>query len=151
MNVLQKIGLALRETGQALDRLGCVLQGNYSFREQRTSHDFEDLYRLQDFVPLRLMRSCSFTCFYSSCLWLAVNRSRSLISLMDKQPSVGSNAFVAPTAVLFGDVRVRLLVQQTYSHLDTYLPRAKCQGPVTDQDDKRSLRVCRSTVFDTFD
>lgn len=29
------LGKALRETGQALDRLGRSLQGNYAFREER--------------------------------------------------------------------------------------------------------------------
>lgn len=28
-------GMMIRETGQALDRLGCRLQGKYAFREQR--------------------------------------------------------------------------------------------------------------------
>jgi hypothetical protein len=31
------VGLALRETGQALDRLGCRLAGNYAFKESRAS------------------------------------------------------------------------------------------------------------------
>ena len=35
MNVLQRLGYALRETGQALDRVGSFIQGNYAFREQR--------------------------------------------------------------------------------------------------------------------
>lgn len=30
-----RVGFWIRETGQALDRLGCMLQGNYGFREQR--------------------------------------------------------------------------------------------------------------------
>jgi hypothetical protein len=29
------VGFWIRETGQALDRLGCRLQGNYYFHEQR--------------------------------------------------------------------------------------------------------------------
>lgn len=29
------VGFWIRETGQALDRLGCRLQGNYYFQEQR--------------------------------------------------------------------------------------------------------------------
>ena len=30
------VGFWIRETGQAIDRLGCRLQGNYYFQEQRT-------------------------------------------------------------------------------------------------------------------
>eukprot|EP00246_Nothoceros_aenigmaticus_P017578 TRINITY_DN8710_c0_g1_i1.p1 TRINITY_DN8710_c0_g1~~TRINITY_DN8710_c0_g1_i1.p1 ORF type:complete len:254 (+),score=53.75 TRINITY_DN8710_c0_g1_i1:131-892(+) len=35
---LHTIGMWIRETGQALDRLGCRLQGNYAFREQLSRH-----------------------------------------------------------------------------------------------------------------
>jgi hypothetical protein len=31
-------GLALRETGQALDRMGCRLSGSYAFKETRKHH-----------------------------------------------------------------------------------------------------------------
>lgn len=31
------VGFWIRETGQAIDRLGCRLQGNYYFHEQRMS------------------------------------------------------------------------------------------------------------------
>lgn len=34
------VGFWIRETGQALDRLGCRFQGNYYFQEQRTSLEF---------------------------------------------------------------------------------------------------------------
>jgi hypothetical protein len=37
------VGFWIRETGQALDRLGCRFQGNYYFQEQRTSFPFADL------------------------------------------------------------------------------------------------------------
>lgn len=33
--MLYRAGALLRESGQALDRLGSVLQGSYAFREQR--------------------------------------------------------------------------------------------------------------------
>lgn len=36
MKALYRLGFLLRETGQALDTLGCKLQGNYSYLEQRT-------------------------------------------------------------------------------------------------------------------
>jgi hypothetical protein len=32
------VGFWIRETGQAIDRLGSRLQGNYFFQEQRTFH-----------------------------------------------------------------------------------------------------------------
>lgn len=32
---LYRLGFALRETGQALDRVGSRLEGNYAFREER--------------------------------------------------------------------------------------------------------------------
>ncbi|EFJ08286.1 hypothetical protein SELMODRAFT_145865 [Selaginella moellendorffii] len=35
---LYQIGFWIRETGQALDRLGCRIQGNYIFREQLNRH-----------------------------------------------------------------------------------------------------------------
>ncbi|GLT80041.1 hypothetical protein SLA2020_515040 [Shorea laevis] len=35
---IYSVGFWIRETGQALDRLGCRLQGNYCFQEQLTRH-----------------------------------------------------------------------------------------------------------------
>lgn len=36
----------------------------------------------------------------------AVNRHRAVLGLFEKQPSLGSGAFVAPTAAVIGDVRL---------------------------------------------
>jgi hypothetical protein len=36
--VLGQAGRALRETGQAIDRLGSVLQGSYAFKESLSRH-----------------------------------------------------------------------------------------------------------------
>lgn len=36
--VVYTVGFWIRETGQALDRLGCRLQGNYGFQEQLSRH-----------------------------------------------------------------------------------------------------------------
>ena len=33
--MLYSLGSMVRETGQALDRLGCTLQGSFAYREQR--------------------------------------------------------------------------------------------------------------------
>lgn len=39
--ILHRVGFAMRESGQALERVGCRLQGVYSFEEKRElSHDF---------------------------------------------------------------------------------------------------------------
>ncbi|XP_057873162.2 gamma carbonic anhydrase 1, mitochondrial isoform X2 [Cryptomeria japonica] len=43
------VGFWVRETGQALDRLGCRLQGNYVFQEQLSRH--RPLMNLYDKVP----------------------------------------------------------------------------------------------------
>lgn len=43
------VGLWVRETGQALDRLGCRLQGNYYFQEQLSRH--RTLMNIFDKVP----------------------------------------------------------------------------------------------------
>ncbi|KAL8152029.1 hypothetical protein V2J09_021837 [Rumex salicifolius] len=43
------VGFWIRETGQALDRLGCRLQGNYSFQEQLSRH--RTLMNVFDKVP----------------------------------------------------------------------------------------------------
>lgn len=67
--VLRVVGKALRETGLALDRLGCSLQGRWAFREE-------------------------------------LNRHRTLGPLLGKTPSVGSGAFVAPSATVVGDVKL---------------------------------------------
>lgn len=66
---LYRIGFWIRETGQALDRVGCFLQGNASYAEQ-------------------------------------VYRHRTLFNLFNRRPTIGSNAFLAPSASLVGDVTV---------------------------------------------
>mmetsp|Transcript_6496 Transcript_6496/g.8799 ORF Transcript_6496/g.8799 Transcript_6496/m.8799 type:complete len:256 (+) Transcript_6496:102-869(+) len=47
--VLATFGIAVRETGQALDRLGCRLSGSYSFQEQLNRH--RTVMNLQGVVP----------------------------------------------------------------------------------------------------
>lgn len=47
---LYNVGFWIRETGQALDRLGCRLQGKNHFREQRTS-----LHRLVFLIYIRIL------------------------------------------------------------------------------------------------
>lgn len=37
-------GMMIRETGQALDRVGCRLQGNYAFKEHCTYHNLLSLW-----------------------------------------------------------------------------------------------------------
>jgi carbonic anhydrase/acetyltransferase-like protein (isoleucine patch superfamily) len=66
---LYRIGFWIRETGQALDKVGCFLQGNASYAEE-------------------------------------VCRHRTLLNLFNRRPAVSSQAFVAPSASLVGDVSV---------------------------------------------
>ena len=40
--MLYSIGFWVRETGQALDRLGCSLQGNAAFKEECTTQKCHD-------------------------------------------------------------------------------------------------------------
>ncbi|KAF3793097.1 Gamma carbonic anhydrase 1 [Nymphaea thermarum] len=83
------VGFWIRETGQAIDRLGCRLQGNYYFQEQL---------RLQEFVYLRHSVDVSLPALDLS--------HRTLMNVFDKVPSVDKEAFVAPSASLIGDVNV---------------------------------------------
>mmetsp|Transcript_6870 Transcript_6870/g.10776 ORF Transcript_6870/g.10776 Transcript_6870/m.10776 type:complete len:237 (-) Transcript_6870:361-1071(-) len=83
--VAYKLGLMIRETGQALDRLGSRLQGNYAFREKLSRH--RTLMNLYDKKPR--VGSESF-----------VAPSASLIG----DVSIGKNSSVWYGAVLRGDV-----------------------------------------------
>eukprot|EP00890_Picochlorum_soloecismus_P003294 jgi/Picsp_1/3966/NSC_01478-R1_protein len=69
MWALYRFGFWLRETGQALDRLGCQLQGNFSYREY-------------------------------------LNRARSVMNLYNKVPEISKSAFIAPSAVVSGQVSI---------------------------------------------
>ena len=44
---LYRVGFWIRETGQALDRVGCFLQGNASYAEEGAKTTFFDLAALQ--------------------------------------------------------------------------------------------------------
>ncbi|MBA0653493.1 hypothetical protein Goklo_020664 [Gossypium klotzschianum] len=85
------VGFWIRETGQALDRLGCRLQGNYYFQEQqnyflnRKGVDFDQFFRIW---------------------FVSVSRHRTLMNVFDKAPIVDRDAFVAPSASVIGDVQV---------------------------------------------
>lgn len=50
MKAIYTVGFWIRETGQALDRLGCRLQGNYYFQEHLSRH--RTLMNLFDKVPV---------------------------------------------------------------------------------------------------
>lgn len=58
------VGFWIRETGQAIDRLGSRLQGNYSFQEQRTSlnhpSNFNSLRQYPPHIQLSKMLFCIF-------------------------------------------------------------------------------------------
>nr|AAF79435.1 F18O14.34 [Arabidopsis thaliana] len=86
------VGFWIRETGQALDRLGCRLQGKNYFREQR-----------------KILRNSIFHSdfeFVKSEEFRLVSRHRTLMNVFDKAPIVDKEAFVAPSASVIGDVHI---------------------------------------------
>ena len=130
------LGKALRETGQALDRLGRSLQGNYAFREEREpawaggsglrGGSVGSAGSRQRALGLHLRPAGSTSWWrprgHSRRLHVAaavtaaasrrrrhpppaaVNRHRSLAPLAGRLPSLGRDAFVAPSAAVVGDV-----------------------------------------------
>ncbi|KAK6125667.1 hypothetical protein DH2020_040593 [Rehmannia glutinosa] len=87
------VGFWIRETGQALDRLGCRLQGNLLFHEQVLLVAKEKALILVECNPL-------------TRVGLALSRHRTLMNVFDKVPVVEKGAFVAPSASITGDVYV---------------------------------------------
>ncbi|KAK4490669.1 hypothetical protein RD792_001360 [Penstemon davidsonii] len=86
-------GFWIRETGQALDRLGSRLQGNYFFQEHRNNTLLPILLHSSFDVALK----DTFLGFY----W-----HRTLMNLFDKVPEVDREAFVAPSASITGNVHI---------------------------------------------
>lgn len=93
------VGFWIRETGQAIDRLGSRLQGNYLFQEQRMLY-------LHFSVSIFIRVSFQTPLILISIRNYSVSRHRPLMNLFDKAPSVHRDAFVAPSASLLGDVHV---------------------------------------------
>lgn len=52
---IYSVGFWIRETGQAIDRLGSRLQGNYLFQEQSTFSLFSPVLSVQSVLPLPLI------------------------------------------------------------------------------------------------
>lgn len=107
-------GRALRETGQALDRAGSALAGNFAYKEQCSSSLRSVLIFLCPSVggkssvglpPFSFGRSF-LSLWLTLLLCLSVNRHRRIMNLYDKTPVVGSNTFIAPNASVIGDVQV---------------------------------------------
>ncbi|KAG7020499.1 Gamma carbonic anhydrase 1, mitochondrial, partial [Cucurbita argyrosperma subsp. argyrosperma] len=96
------VGLWIRETGQAIDRLGCRLQGRFA--------SFSVIYWLFcASICLLVPLFCSIILIPDSlkCLrFRAVSRHRTLMNVFDKAPVVDKDAFVAPSASIIGDVQV---------------------------------------------
>lgn len=76
------VGFWIRETGQAIDRLGSRLQGNYFFQEQRTFHShsilrifihFSTLYYCLYLFHLLNQLTISFIHFYIFCIIRVLN------------------------------------------------------------------------------
>lgn len=76
----------IRDTGQALDRVGCLLLDNPSYRET---------------CALSVLSCFAFT---SPCT--TVWRHKPLLNLINVVPKLGSNAFVAESAAVVGDVQL---------------------------------------------
>lgn len=127
------LGKALRETGQALDRLGRSLQGNYAFREER---ECDGVSR-----PPGMPGSAARPCVASPPLPStqppprpppdAVSRHRSLAPLAGKAPSLGSGVFVAPSAAVIGDVTLGSNASVFYGSVIRGAVAAAALGPCT--------------------
>ncbi len=95
MTFWKTLGSVVRQTGQALETAGLVLQRPYGYREQ-----------CERTVPLKQVCRGRLAC--GSCLmsWLfdTVPRHQTLQAFGSSRPSLGENCFVAPNASLIGDV-----------------------------------------------
>uniref|UniRef100_A0A9I9CZY6 Gamma carbonic anhydrase 1, mitochondrial n=1 Tax=Cucumis melo TaxID=3656 RepID=A0A9I9CZY6_CUCME len=89
------VGFWIRETGQAIDRLGCRLQGRYFFQEQHIRFVREN-------IDSQFVKWLSFRVLGLGVL----SRHRTLMNVFDKAPVVDKDAFVAPSASIIGDVQV---------------------------------------------
>lgn len=101
------LGKALRETGQALERLGRSLQGNYSFREESECPGwiaFAQVCWLHQSAAAAAAVSAAAANAPTLPSAPAVNRHRTLAPVLGKQPSLGSGVFVAPSAAVIGNV-----------------------------------------------
>jgi hypothetical protein len=78
------VGRAIRETGQALDRLGMRAQGDHSFKEKCKTSNPADPH-------LRPGLVC---------------RHRQVMHLFDKHPYLATDSWVAPNAAVIGDVQI---------------------------------------------
>jgi gamma-carbonic anhydrase len=97
--VLYRVGFWIRETGQALDKVGCFLQGNASYAEEG-----ELTCTITRVTDRRAHRASPF--IITSHVLRAVVRHRTLFNLFNRRPAIDGQAFVAPSASLVGDVSV---------------------------------------------
>ena len=97
------LGFSIRETGQALDRLGCVIQGTAPFIEegQLEKATSRAARAAQPQAEVKLQVSAA-----DSISPSAVSRHRTLQNLFNKRPALGQGSFVAPSASLIGDVKL---------------------------------------------
>ncbi|KAG6481254.1 hypothetical protein ZIOFF_057850 [Zingiber officinale] len=110
------VGFWIRETGQAIDRLGCRLQGNCLFQEQRKirSSSVPQPFSLSRELVSSMVAKCfpiGFESFLApidliECGKQYFPKHRTLMNLFDKVPNVHKDAFVAPSASIIGDVPV---------------------------------------------
>ncbi len=106
-----RIGAIFRETGIALDRLGCQLQGKGSYAEERALLSL----RIAPSQPSRPNLSSSLSILFAvhtrpncadSCACHPVSRHQSVVALLGGKPNVASSAFVAPSATVVGNVTI---------------------------------------------
>ena len=93
--LLYRIGLAFRETGQALDRVGCVVAGSRAYQEPSEPVSFLQVVGAQTSSWL----THSFVC-------AAVFRHRSVLPVNYSAPVVQAGGYIAPSASVTGDVTV---------------------------------------------
>lgn len=123
--VTNALGRALRETGQALDRVGLTVSGTEIFRETFSRHrpimNLFDKVRITSSLPLGL------------CVALSVDTAEEFIrsslfpSLSSWQrPLVANGVFVAPSASVVGQVLLygNSSVSECHEVLNRMLPHA---------------------------
>ena len=114
--VARNVGFMFRETGQAMEKLGCRIMGDYAFMEERKFETETASFGLLQTLPRtsiemnpqslfrigRAMKSFTPVAFLSS----AVSRHRKIMSVYGTMPILGAGVFVAPNASVIGDVQL---------------------------------------------
>lgn len=112
--VTNLFGKALRETGQAMDRLALMINDTEFYKETYTRHrPVMDLYgKVCDVMIMNQFQECFFTNFTSNCSYLRHHHEKvpiktTRISTIDQNTSIESEVFVAPSAAVIGEVSIK--------------------------------------------